>query len=301
MKCFIVIFLAIASEQGSAGTIFSDGFESGDLSHTDGAAKWYGSVRTDVTNVISHSGKYSLRARYEAKPIGQYANAEQHFDLGSNAGFPDLWIQFYIYYPDGTEGIGPKYVRRTNTGCGLGCNDKIIRIWGAPDRTNNGPPATVGGGASTWPTSSGGSVFGAEYYTKLCDGTITSGQGRHHIPQFNFVNANTLGNWIKVKYRKKVASPANNDGIIQIWMNDVLMTDERNVPGYPGDGCINAFTAGYLFGWSNTGFNKETYIYMDDVTFSTSNDFSTSSTFSTDQTTSTGQTTAPPLPPDAIK
>ena len=291
----ILILISCASRPSIAGTIFSDGFESGDLSHTQGNANWNDKTRTDVTNVISHSGKYSLRFTYPGNPDPTADSwAEQRYDLG--AYYPEVWIQFYIYYPDGTEGVGPKYIRRTNvTG-----NDKFIRLWGNVPRTSHFN-SIVGGGASTW---NGANLDGAEIgLENFCtyNGKVTDGMGINEHGYFPFIGKSSVGSpadnrgrWIKIKYHRKVASVANNDGVEEMWVDDVLKKSVTNLCGYPGDGYTNAFSAGYLLGWSNTGFDKETYIYIDDVAFSTTNDFN-------NLQINNIQPLAKPMPPNTIK
>ena len=132
MNRFIIILLFIfsVSTQGIAGSIFADSFESGDISHSENGFWWQVGKNTNVTTAIAHTGKYSLRFKYPAVARGSDSWAEQRFDLGNT--YPEVWIQFYIYFPNGTEGIGPKYVQRTDTGPN---NDKFIRLWGNIPRT----------------------------------------------------------------------------------------------------------------------------------------------------------------------
>ena len=286
----IVLFVCCASRPSIADSIFSDNFESGDLSHTQASANWYGSTRTDVSHAISHSGNNSLRFAFPGNPDpAKDSWAEQRFDLGGF--YPEVYIQFYIYYPDGTEGIGPKYIRRTN----VPGNDKFIRLFGAADRKGNTAFKTVSGGASTWNSSSlDGGRIGLENYCTY-NGKITDHMGVHGHGDYPFIANSSAapndnrGRWIKVKYHRKVASSANNDGVEQLWVNDVLTESVTNLCGYPGDGYTNAWTAGYLLGWSNTGFDKDTYIYIDDVSISTTNDFGN------------GQTIKAPMPPSDIR
>jgi hypothetical protein len=291
----IVLIVSCASRPSIAGTIFSDGFESGNSSHTQSNAHWYGSTRTDVTNAISHSGKYSLRFTYPGNPDpAKDSWAEQRFDLG--AFYPEVYIQFYIYYPDGREGVGPQYIRRKNATGAL--NDKFLRLFGAADRTGAKEYITVAGGASTWSNSNlDGARIGLENSCTY-NGAKVDGMGKNGNGDFPFIADSSAspndnrGRWIKIKYHRKVASPANNDGVEQLWIDDVLTESVTNLCGYPGDGYTNAWSSGYLLGWSNTGFDKDTYIYIDDVVFSTTNDFNT---------IETSIPTAAPSPPSDIK
>ena len=72
-----------------------------------------------------------------------------------------------------------------------------------------------------------------------------------------------------MRIRSKVASAANNNGVIQIWFNGALLVDKRNLPSYAAGGVGNFFQSGYLLGWANSTFNPETKMFIDDVTIST--------------------------------
>ena len=291
-QLIILLIISCASGTSIAGLIFTDSFESGDLSHTQGKAAWFNPTKVNVTSDISHSGNHSLKYTYAGVPSGKDSFSELRYDLG--AAYPDVWIQFYIYFPDGTESpnVGPKYVHRNDTGPD---NNKFLRIWGSsPDGRNRNSGVTVNGGCSLLPISGGYSEMIPEWSVTY-NGKVTSAMGSHSTPGFWFAYPETLGKWIKFKFHRKVASPANNDGILQIWENDVLSIDLQNLNTYPGDGYLNAFTAGYLLGWSNSGFDKETYIYIDDVAISTTNDFNTI------EASTPKQPIAAPEPPGDIK
>ena len=255
----IFIVLLTAPEKGITAPIMTDSFESGGLSHTENGFVWYSSGRTSVSSDISHTGSHSLKFAFEGKAYDLDASAEQRFDLG--AAYPDVWIQFYIYYPDGSEGIGPRYILRSEG------NNKFLRLWGSsPNRRDKGL-ATVEVGASTWTISNQYAKLGSEYASWF-NGVSVKHMGQYNTPSYEFVTSSTIGTWIKVKYHAKVASPANNDGVIQIWVNDVLKTDLHTLETYPGNGYLNGYTAGYLLGWANTGFDENTNIYIDDVEIS---------------------------------
>lgn len=76
------------------------------------------------------------------------------------------------------------------------------------------------------------------------------------------------GKWIEVIFHIKVASSANNDGIIELWKNGEKYFNIQNLPNHSQLG-FNYFDKGYLLGWANSGFDEETIFYIDNVVFST--------------------------------
>ena len=129
------------------GLLFQDGFESGDQSHRENGVRWSGSgSNVNVVSKIAHSGSHSLEFVFRGKPSGQDAVAQQRFNLGRN--LKEIWVEFYIYYPDGTEGLGARYRHRDDTGSN---NNKFLRIWGDEYSASNEV------GASTWPLAGGDS------------------------------------------------------------------------------------------------------------------------------------------------
>jgi len=209
-----------------------------------------------VSSAIAHSGTNSLRFHYQAAADGSDSYAEQRFSLGRN--LREVWVEFYIYYPDGTEGVGPRFIHRTESSNGN--NDKFIRIWG----DNYNAPNKVG--ASTFPQTGGNERLGFEY-SKL----------QHAIGQYNsgyvdpFVTDSTRGRWLQIRYHAKMATDSSSyDGAIDIWVDGVKYSAVDN-KGNPGlniyDNSIPYWNTGYLLGWANSGFAQDTYVYVDDVEF----------------------------------
>lgn len=259
---FIIIVLLTAPAKGITAPIITDSFESGDLSHTENGFQWYGgqgNLKPVVSSDIAHTGNNSLKFTFRGVSEDKDSWSEQRFDMGK--AYPEVWVQFYIYFPDGSEGIGPRYIHR------MPGNNKFIRLWGSESRRDDGT-ATVAGGASLFQTKTVSSKIGAEYKV-IYNGSITKHMGRYGIEAHPMAIDSTLGTWIKYKYHVKAATAANNDGVIQIWINDVLVTDEQSLDTYPGNGYLNAYTAGYLLGWANSGFDEDTNIYIDDFEIST--------------------------------
>jgi hypothetical protein len=234
--------------------LFSDGFESGGYLTRQNGVYWESTPWTEVISGHARAGG----ARSARLNQGNSKNwGELRF-----AGLPrlsEVFVQYYLYQPSGLESpaVGPKVVVPVD-----GENDKFIRLW-----SESYTRFTVKYGASTWGTGGVGGI-GSEFGTNGSMGE--GGNSFRQVNKFPFIGRNEyLGRWVKVQVRAKVATPANNDGILQVWIDGVLATNKKHLPTYPTNGVSNFFEAGYLMGWANSGFQPGQYMYVDDVTIST--------------------------------
>ena len=99
------------------------------------------------------------------------------------------------------------------------------------------------------------------------------GQGPWFVsnPTVPFVAAANRGRWVQIRIRAKNATVANNDGVVQIWVDGVLTLDQHalatgNIYGVAGP---TGYTTGYLLGWANNGFQVGQMVYLDDFTITT--------------------------------
>lgn len=77
------------------------------------------------------------------------------------------------------------------------------------------------------------------------------------------------GRWILVEWRVH-GDDGTGNGLLQIWFDSELVIDEQEI-AVDGAPCgTNTFLNGYLMGWANSGFDEETFVYIDDVAFSDS-------------------------------
>jgi hypothetical protein len=246
--------------------IFADDFESGDLRKTQGTVKWSGSNNTSVTTQIARSGTRSLRFRFEGGSSGADSWAEQRFNLGQD--YKELYIEFYAYYPNGSEGLGAKYVHRNDTGTN---NNKFVRVWkGDQNDGNNGYSSYwIKGGASTTPDG-GGSRLIEEYGWNGSGVGTGPGSAPDAASIDDFITAAQLGKWTHFKVHVKAATTGQNNGVIEVWRDGAKLASSTNLPWYPTNGQASAFNYGYLLGWANSGFASETNVYIDDVRITTS-------------------------------
>lgn len=256
--------LFVFGAQAHGAILFSDSFESGDLSHAESGFGWNGAqagvgdVQPTVTTTIAHSGTHSVKFTFAGSAdLADDAWSELGYKLGYNMN--EVYMQFYQYYPSGAENpsVGPKWFHRSAGAS----NNKFFKLWA--DSYSN---YTVATGISTNPTSDGHDIFFVEYGTNQLAGGV---DGHGAMPNFIANDAN-LGRWLKIQIRIKCATAANNDGVEEMWVDDKRVMSNTNLPLYPAGGIGNYLRNGYLMGWMNSGFNLTSSTYIDDVTISDS-------------------------------
>lgn len=251
---FAIFFIVSFHKMAFGGVFFEDGFEKGDLTHIDSTsgAKWTSSNRTKVTSEMSHSGLFALKFTFIGNPdVTVDATAEQRFYLGTPK--KEIYIRFYIYYPS-------NYTIRTDTTPGTE-NTKLLYLW-ASDYT-----ADMG-------------KVGVEYETDMKFGFKAKGTGYPLVPScsgatgyISELRKSTLsindikGRWVAVEIHHKVDS-GDGDGVFQLWIDDTLQIDAKQLSWIGGPCSPGYLLNGYLMGWSNSGFTQDTFVYIDDVAFS---------------------------------
>lgn len=238
--------------------LFHDPFTSLGLSTSSNGIFWgagnagSGDKAPVVTQDLLHNGNPSLKFTFGGGGPDDDAWCEQRIKLPD---LPEFWMQFHRYYPDGKEVIpvGPKWTHRKAPGAS---NNKFLRFWGGVDYTKYSMKV----GIDTYPDGSGRDVFFPGY---------ASNQGKpfgpYGLPTLPAQDDSTLGRWVKINTHFRCATAANNDGVIRMWEDGVLKIDHKNLPIYPNGGAGNAFTEGYLMGWSNSGFDQTSFCYLADI------------------------------------
>jgi len=167
---------------------FSDDFETGDTSHAENGFHWTaknhrsncsGGAPTVVTN-IAHRGTHSLRFKF-CGSANDDAFSEIRQRFGQN--LTEVYVRWYQYFPDGTEGLGAKYHIRNSTGTD---NNKWFRTWGistTEDGQNGYTNRSTGFGASLWQAPDNSSIatyeLGHQGYAPYCE-TCPPGGCYHH-------------------------------------------------------------------------------------------------------------------------
>lgn len=261
--------------------LFEDDFSSGDLSKSTNGFSWYGPVFCTVVQTedadipVSPLGStHALRfGFFEFENEGNEGWAELPFNLVSGPdepGYPNIYIRYYVYYPDGTDSVNPDWYRTDLGGTDTSDNNKLFRLYDQYNRTGN----TIAFGASTRGThiANNGAEVGAE--TIMLE---TGAPGFYASPgDFGVVapwtNRVNRGRWIKVEI--EVESPTTTatdwnqgDGLLRVRMDNIVVvettTSSHSPPGTP-------LRAGYLMGYMNSyPDNNNVTMYITDFAVST--------------------------------
>lgn len=250
-----------SSPPTSSEVVFADGFESGDFRFRQNGVFWSAPQSVGVTSAIAHTGRYSA--------VFDQSDGWSELRFDGLPRMPEVYMQFWLYMPSGDErpSLGPR-ISPLGT-----MNDKFFRLWGnsdddySLDGTGNGNKV----GASTY--GDGGGVNGtlAIEYTYSQNANSQWGMGRGNPPTqaVSFINDANRGRWIKIGIHAKHATAANNDGVVEIFLDGKLLTGYRDLQNYPfGAQARHTFTTGYILGWLNNGGRPGQKVYVDDVTFS---------------------------------
>ncbi|MEQ8456586.1 MAG: hypothetical protein RLO52_22575 [Sandaracinaceae bacterium] len=258
-------------------TLFSDGFESGDLSATNPEGfRWGGPNRTSVVTqhpsdgpVVLHptyivagdttsdgtprhwtasEGDNSLRFRF---PAGE-PWSEQRFDLGTPE--PELWLRFWLRVPlNYVHGPIPS----------PGRNQKLLALW-MDGYEGDGDGSTVWLGFH--PSGDGSDSTVAFSYSR---GGYSGSLGYEQDQPF-VASGSDRGRWMQmVLHVRAETSPGASDGVIETWRR---WRDEPRFtklhesfdaaivipPGGPA-----GFRRGYLLGWANGHYAVDTEWLLD--------------------------------------
>ncbi|WP_168118649.1 heparin lyase I family protein [Paenibacillus sp. HB172176] len=233
-----------------ANALFDDDFESGDLTHANGDFAWTDSQNAEVSDDKVHSGDYALKFHFAGDPIVN-PGAAQHFDL--TEGQNELWTEYYVYFPDGTEGVGPSFQHRYP---GSNANQQVIFELDGP--ANN--QMKMGIRASTNNILDGNNKY-YPIWSRRDNGIVMSGQGADQLDPA--LTDDWRGRWVQLRMHYNL-SPNNNDSTVQLWVDGNLVMDNTTLNAGYTDSAQEIFTSGFLFGSARQGFANDTYVYVDD-------------------------------------
>jgi hypothetical protein len=243
---------------GGGRPLFQDGFETGDLTHTDRGVYWVGGnatrIRTIVEDPAAHiyNGIYSLRFRYAGVPDDEDGISELDFDLG--AEYPEIWVEYYIHIP-------VNYIHRTQAGSD---NNKWFYLADTKVEADYYVKALL----ETFPGNGvDGSLDQARpmWGTNLLKGGHASSSYGMANPQ-KLITDDDLGNWLRFRFYFKVGDAGRSNGIFQFWKDDALFISEYGLDNDPVDGQVHGYRKGYVMGHSNSGFLDDTHFFLDQFT-----------------------------------
>jgi hypothetical protein len=260
---FQVLICSAVSLSSRAAVLFKDGFESGNISHTEGGMSWSSPEKLTVVSEKAKSGTYSAKFHF---PGSSDLAADSWSEL--RFAFPqmrtEIWIKYDLYIPT-------NYYHRKASGASN--NKGLIMLWGG----DYGAMSTQSA-ISLWPSLSS-SKPGA---SMMCaDVKTNGGESTHYCEQANLMNNNVTaatetvaidpsvdgGKWRTFVFHIKLSDVGKNNGVYQVWKDSALLWSTSNVPNYANASSNNGFNNGYIFGWANSGFNEDTDLYLDNVAF----------------------------------
>jgi hypothetical protein len=260
--------------QEFAQPFFTDGFESGDLS-SKGERRGFGwgggkgHFNASVRAGWAHTGEHSVQLTYRGSESGRGAIAQLAWTLDEAIDPGEIWIEYYIYFPDGTEGLGSaEYRMRYKSPSGGG---KIIRVWGGEKAQGYDKGYKTGASFTTQQGFAGGSRLYFHHWlqeerTLVNVGRMQGLEGADGQPP-GIIHR---GEWLRFRWHFKTASgPGRPDASLRWWIGENLVARQLHMNGWRREeqGNENTFRAGYFMGNTNSGFDEETHVYLDDFRF----------------------------------
>lgn len=259
----IAVLGAVASIPASADVFFKDGFETGGFSHSENGVSWNSPEKVTVVSDRASEGSRAAKFHFiGSSDLAADAWAELRFALPSNRS--EIWIKYDMYIPS-------NYYHREASGASN--NKGLIMLWGGDYGS-----MTTQSAISFWPSFSsarpGQSMMCADVKTN-------GGESTHYCQQSNLpdkgvtaatetiaINPNTDGGkWHTFIIHYKLSDVNTSNGVLQLWKDGTKIWDTNNVSNHAASTGNNYFNNGYILGWSNSGFNVDTDIYLDNVFF----------------------------------
>ncbi|HEV2734809.1 MAG TPA: hypothetical protein VGV85_08210 [Longimicrobiaceae bacterium] len=254
-----------------ATPVFSDGFDTGARSPQQNGYGWTFTQNgadgdaVGISSTVARTGAYSMKFTYGGNAnLCDDAFSEQRFTLGEN--LPEAWFEYYVFIPAGGTAAGTKFYHRSptcaaeNDANGINSNNKFFALWDV-DYIDKDVRVMVEYRRSK--TAADGDSY---MYGMWCSDTrVCSDWGwPGHLWDPAFTDA-MKGRWVQVRIHAKVAdSKATANGLLEVWVDGALRINMKNLDLAASAGGNNWFRNSYLMGWSNSGFNQTTAVYLDD-------------------------------------
>lgn len=228
-----------------ADELFSYGFEKGNLKHSENGVSFRTPKHASVSSNVAKGGAYSLKFFFEKDAPGDYSHAEARIRFPKTS---EIWISYDLYVP-------VNYSHRSNPNGPN--NNKFLAVFRSP----YSPTFQVNWSLDK--TSSNNSNLKLHRFRNGKEQKIISPSAGKNI-----LTKAEGGTWHNFQARVKVPSSRNsNDGVMQMWKDGKIVSNETKLDNYGGDG-KNYIDELYLLGWSNSGYNQDTYFYIDNIKIS---------------------------------
>lgn len=247
--------LLISGSAVSQTLSFTENFEQGRLVNRDGVTWLSRAGKVAVSNAWAYSGSYSLLFPYTALPDTEDDFQEQPFALSTPVS--DFWIKFKIRIPDGY------YHRQVPSSA----NNKFLKISSNPERSSSEGVNLMW---EYWPDGKGGSKLAYHWTNPNVE------VSPHHDEVYVFGPAEA-GKVLEFVLRARMSSARGvADGIVQTWVRKdgeasfKQLHNRTNAPLYPAStwSSQTRWVSGYILGWANASFAKDTPFYIDDLQIS---------------------------------
>jgi hypothetical protein len=235
----IIVIFTFSIAAANANVIFHDDFSSGNFSKILNAAKWLSPHNVAVVN-------QTARFEFKGNPNpSAHSFAELRFDLGRL--YPEIWVQFRLFVPANYKHRYPN---------SSASNKKLFRLW--PQGYNDVEKV----GFQMWRR-------GDDLSSVQGDWNTGSGIGPKGDYAAAFITEMDKGKWMTIRIHAKAPTSSTQHGTLRLWKNGTLIINNSNSVNNFKSGESHAFRYGYLLGWSNSGFDVDTYLNIDDVLFAT--------------------------------
>lgn len=211
--------------------------------------QWTGGFRTIVaSDDHAHSGERSLRFDYPGEVRCEDSTREQRFRLApeGGAGYSEVWIEYMVHVPE-------NYGHRSDCGA---ANNKLILLWA--EEYGISPASREAAFVVEYNPTRNGAASIAMIGEVAGDDTREGTRGIATIQDILFSPENA-GRWIRIRVHFKIAV----DGAVEVWRDDQKVGELLDY-NTRIEGGRNYVRLGYIFGWSNSGFDEDTTFYVDD-------------------------------------
>jgi len=242
----------------SAGMFFSDNFDNGQRNNANGF-KWLGATEPTISAERAFSGTYAMRFQFNATASGGQAWSEERFDMGRYLS--EVAVEYMLYVPAN--------YRHRNVPNGTSANNKFFMLWRDNYAAGTG---TFQVGVESWRTNdteSWGRILSSfsNYNWIGTAGTFSSFIGE--TAPLKPGQWNRIRFYVKAATARAAAGTTVSDGVMKMWVNNVLVYSQSNGDFNNFDPNVVGTTLrnGYLLGYANSGFDQTTVFYIDDVKF----------------------------------
>jgi len=230
--------------------LFQDDFSTGNFTHTENGISWVNATLGHGDIITAFGGRSGKVVRLKQGESGNGGGTELRW--AGMANLTEIYVEWYAYYPNGSEdpSVGPSWAKGVY-------NDKFLRLWGNDQYANNGAEtgASLFGKDKNLADITPDAHLGPEYCWNTGTDQYSMGEGTGQTYRAAFLADAQRGAWLRHRARCRVASVANNDGVIQLWRDSTLIVNHTTVANYPrANSSVGA-------GWDQTNSYDHGYIY----------------------------------------